>query len=164
MQKKWMLILVLAAAGVALWFWLRDDETKRVRRTVDALASVCSRSEGESVTGLALKAQQLEGLLAPEIVSQLGGDFPVSGSWTRSELVALAAQIRATFKSIAFTVHDVTVTLEDATHATAVFTARFRGVQSGGGVEEVRPLTSRLVKLEGRWRFAAFAEQAVLRK
>jgi hypothetical protein len=31
-------------------------------------------------------------------------------------------------------------------------------------VEEVRPLTSRLVKLEGRWRFAAFAEQVILQK
>lgn len=162
-MKKLIILAVVAGVGLGLYLWLRPTEEGRVRKVVAALATTLSRPTGESTLMMALKTERMQELFGPEVSVQLL-NFPGNGTLTANELASHATRLRPLFSSIELTFYDVDVQLEGADHATADLTARLKATREGNVREETRQLLCRLRKLEGKWRFCAFEEQAVLQR
>lgn len=157
------LLLVVILAFV-VWKRLHPGDKQLIAKQVARLAEVVSKPQGEGNAAMALKMNALPGLFADTFTVDLR-DFPFNGTHSSTEMASEVARGRAMFSSIELTFHDVTVTLDGPDTATATFTARAQfSSQHAEGLSETREMHCELRKVEGKWRFASFHEEAVLVK
>jgi len=164
-KRKLTVGLVIAALGcsVVVWWKLHPSEEHRVTRQVERLAACVSKESAETNSIMALKMNGLTGLFVDPFSVQLV-EVPFNGDYSSSVMTSHIAWARAMFDELSLTFYDITVSLTDNDTAEARFTARMVGRRKGGGElqTDTREIRCILQKIDGKWRFASFTEQAVM--
>jgi len=157
-------VLLVVVLAFVVWKRLHPGDKQLIQEQVARLAELVSKPQGEGNAAMALKMNALPGVFTDTFTVDLQ-DFPFNGTHSATEVTSDVARGRAMFSSIELTFHDVTVILDGPDTATAAFTARARfSSQQAEGLGETREMHCQLRKVDGKWRFASFHEEAVLVK
>ena len=170
MKKLSSTIMVLFAFALAgyVWWRMHPNQDRVIVERVEDLAERVTKPAGETNSIMALKMAGLSGLFADEVAIDLVPieGFAIDNSVGGDELASLIAQLRRTmFSELILTCHDITVTRENEDEATATFTARLEGPPKHDTRQtETREIHAQLRQIDGKWRFTAFRDEAVLVK
>ncbi len=161
-RKKLIFVLLgLVVAGV-LWWRMHPSDERRIVKQVERLADCVAKRSGETNSVMALKMNTLPGLFADEFTVELI-DFPFNGDYTSTVITSNVARARATLEELSMRFYDITVEISSETEAVALFTAQARVRRKEGQLKvDTREVKCGLRKVEGRWRFVSFREQAVM--
>jgi SnoaL-like domain len=148
-----LLILVLAAAAVCAWMWVRSTrEESVVERRLDALAAEINESTTDGF-GLLARAVQLGSYFTNDVAIDLGrGTAAIRG---RATVMDMASRLQPRTSAFTLRLTDVGVTLgPDRRSAAVVLTAEF--IRRGGGEDSIdaRELALDMTKADGAWRIA----------
>ena len=159
-----VLLAILVVIGVLLWRRFHPNEKAVVAQRVASLAEYATKPSGEGNAAMAVKMTALNQLLADEVEIDLRG-FPFNGKYAGGEFYSEIVRGRAMCDTLTLAVHDIQVVLDDPATATATFTARLdASARGGGGESETREIHATLRKVDGKWVFTSFREEAVLVK
>jgi hypothetical protein len=162
-------IMVLFAFALAGYVWRRmhPNQDRVIVERVEDLAERVTKPAGETNSIMALKMGGLSGLFADEVAIELEPieGFAIDNRVGGDELASLITQLRTMFSELTLTCHDITVTRENDDEATATFTARLEGTPKHDTRQsETREIHAQLRQIDGKWRFTAFRDEAVLVK
>jgi hypothetical protein len=137
--------LVIAALVAFRWWW--PDEETRIAARLHELARLATPEEDESPLSRVAAVAQLRSFFAEDVTIARGeGVASISG---RDELLAVAAQVRASVARLAFA--DVQVHLEGTDSASAYLTATVSRRARSAGAIEAREVQLSLRKQDGNW-------------
>lgn len=161
-RKKIALVLVAAATAGVLWWRLHPSDERQVAKQVERLAEVVSKRPGETSSVMALKMNTLPGLFADEFTVALI-EFPFNGDFTSSVMTSNVARARGALAELELRFYDITVECASEIEATALFTAQARVRHKEGRPKvETREMVCGLRKVDRKWRFVSFKEEAVM--
>ena len=152
MSRRTALVIVIAVVslGVVAWrFWLPDD-SRDVRRRLDAFAAEFNRSTEVGVATIA-HAARIGTYFTDDVVVELGdGAPPIRG---RQTLIAMATRLQPRTAAFSLELLDQNVTISTPSTADVNLTAAFRrrGRAAGEDAVEARELGLRMVKIGGDW-------------
>jgi len=157
---SWRNLVVGALVIVIGAFWLlHDDPEARVRDAHETLRDLIVKEYGESPAAAVAGFRSLRNLFAEEIVvAGEAGSF--AASYTDQELAATVLRVRELFASVELGFDNLEVAFPQAGEAVGQFSASLiaipgDGSSTEGELREARRVTSRLVEIDGRWRFTA---------
>lgn len=158
-------ILLLAAAGVLLYYVCRDTDEKQLRRMLDELCEIVSKSSGENPAVSGLKANRADKVFANRCDIRFGRFF-FNGTYTPTEIGANIMRFKGLFKEIDVSYSELVLAISDK-RAKLFFTGRCVGVPKnnpGEKTEEIRDLNGLAQKGENGWRIIALDIVKVLEK
>jgi len=161
-----MVLLAFALAGY-VWWRMRPNQDRAIVKRIEDLAERVTKPTGETNSVMALKMSGLAGLFADELAIDIEPveGFAIDNKVGGDELASLIAQVRTMFSQLTLTCHDISVAHEVPDEASATFTARLEGTPKGDTRQtETREVHAQLRKIDGKWRFTAFRDEAVLVK
>lgn len=150
-------ILLVTLAGVAWWLFPKDAAAE-IRDAHQDLARMMSKSEDETSNATLLNAFALQAKFANTCTVRGAADMFV-GSYTPEQMAGTILQVRGLFRSVDLNFHGLEIDLPADDEATISFTARVTVQYRTEGIadaSEIREVVSRMEKVEGDWRFAAF--------
>jgi len=156
-KRLFLLVLILAAAGILYWLIKGDSDEVRIRKSFETFARAASKEAGEGTTALLIKTQTL-GKLFDEKCSLEGTKTFLDGNYTPEEVTSNAVMARKHASSLSMRFHDLTVNISSPEDASARFTVRVTGISAnaGGSFSESREMNATLRKKEGKWLFTSF--------
>lgn len=174
MNKKLPVILslLLLPAAALLSFWLfRDSDHKQLRRTLDELCDIVSKSTNENPAVSGLKANRADKVFAPKCEVRIGRHF-FDGTYTATEMGANIMRFKSSFREIKISSSDLETALtppSENTPPTAklYFTGRCVGVLKNAPqekVDEIRDVEAAAVKTEKGWRLTNIVIVKILQK
>lgn len=147
------LLLLAAAAALAFWLWtiFFPDEEQLIRKHLVATARAASFSSNEGALARIGNIAELSECFTPDVELKFDvprqGQFEVSG---RDEILAVAARVRDSGRTVTVEFLDVTVQVgDDRQVASAVLTARAK--VPGEDNFSVQEMKFFLKKINGRW-------------
>lgn len=159
-------ILLAVVIGLILFWTLRDTDEKRIRRTLDELCRIGTKSSGENPALGALKANRADRVFAP----RCRFNFRVNtfdGEYTPTEIGAKILRIQTMFQWLKLSTSEVEISVQQGT-GRVFFTGELSGVTKHGRSEkinEIRDIEASLVKNDkGEWKFSAMKIRNVLEK
>ena len=138
---KWKvsLMLILAVIVTLSVFFLmgRDKDVGQIKKNLNTLAFLVEKNEKETIIISLAKVQKMASFFLEDCQIEIGS--PVPNIIGKDELISTAFQLRQLVNNIEVKLSDISITLEDNTHATSTFVAAV--VSSGSIVEgnEVYP-------------------------
>ena len=157
-----ILVLVLAAGGAAAWYFLRDSDEVKIRRTLRELCSLATKGSGEKTASGLLKIRQVESLFAPRCHFNFKHEM-FSGELSDTEIASTLARFRALFSTVSVKMRGLEITVEPPDSASAVFTGILEGrMKDGRTVSEVRDLFCSLKRIDDRWKVDRITVREVL--
>lgn len=158
-----ILVLVLAAGGAAAWYFLRDSDEVKIRRTLRDLCSLATKGgAGEKAASGLLKIRQVESLFAPRCHFNFKHEM-FSGELSDTEIASTLARFRALFSTVSVKMRGLEITVEPPDAASAVFTGILEGrMKDGRTVSEVRDLFCTLKRIDDRWKVDRITVREVL--
>ena len=161
-------VAVIAAAAVfsGIWFFFRDSDEKRIRRTLTELCDMGSKSSGENPAVSALKSNRADHVFAPKCHFDFGLNA-MDGVLTPTEIGARLLRIRSMFQWIKLDFSDLSVSVAGE-EARVFFSGSLKGrIQHGnaGEVDEIREIDGELARQpDGRWKFIRMSFRQILEK
>ncbi len=164
MKKIIWAVLVLIVAGVAAFYLLRSEKHK-IKKQFKGIAACVSKESGEGNIAMAAKMMSLGNYLT-ENVSLGIRDIPMWNELTSEEIVSLATRGRGFIDELHITIVDVETDILSKEKAQSRCTAkvRLRSKSREHNYDEVRTFSSDLVKIDGKWRFASFKEDELIKR
>ncbi len=163
-NRKWVLVVVVAAAGIFGAFALFPSEETKVKKQFSLLAAYASKEEGEKILTMAEKMRNLEFLFSEPCEIE-APPYSLSGSLKRAEIAGLAARARMNFSHLTMEFHDLSLCFPEEGTARAVVTGRVKGrTISGESVHEVREMECVLKKSQDQWLFEHWGIVEVLKR
>jgi len=170
MKNKFKIIIsifVLLASGAAVWFFFRSEsEEAKIRRNLDELCRICSKSRGENAAVLALKVNKgTEKLFAPVCLLQFRTGW-FDGKTNPTKLGADIIRFQHVFESLKFDVSDVKITQEESGRASVLFSGSVKGRgKNGRTFDEVRDIEAVLKQdNEKSWKIVSLVFHEVLER
>ena len=165
MVKNIIICLFLIAAGIAIYFlFFQNNDEKIIKKQMLTLAELTSKSTNEKTTAAIIKNQSLQKIFAPQCELRFGINM-FDGVFSSLQLANSISQANMYLQSSKIQASDITVMLIDANNAEVDFTGEFRGRSKGGDyIEEIRALSAKLEKLDGKWVIKSISIQQVLEK
>ncbi len=154
-------ILTLA---VILFFTFSQSEEKKIKKQFYMFSTLVSKDSDEDSFTLLKKAKQIGSLFNDPCELRLS-EPPLSGSYSREEIISYTIRARAHFLQFTLKFYDFNVILPQEGIAQVVLTSRLIGKSiSGEGIDEVRELECQLEKIEKKWLFKQIEVVEVLKK
>ena len=173
MMKKRLIfsaaVLLLAIAGTTIFYLCRDTDEKQLRRMLEELCEIVSKSSGENHAVSGFKANRADKIFAPRCELKFGRHL-FDGSYTPTELGANIMRFKGVFKELDISYTDLSIAVSDVPDgnkaAKLFFTGKCSGVlkNSSEKVNEIRDLEAVAVKGEKGWRLRTVIIVKVLEK
>lgn len=159
-----ILVFVLAAGGAAAWYFLRDSDEVKIRRTLRELCSLATKGSGEKAASGLLKIRQVESLFAPRCQFDFKHEM-FSGELSDVEIASTLTRFRALFSTVSVKMRGLEIAVEPPDSASAIFTGILEGrMKDGRTISEVRDLFCSLKLLDGSWKVERITVREVLEK
>ena len=164
MKKTLLIVLVLLISGAVAFYLLRSERHK-IKQQFKALAECVSKESGEGNIAMAAKMMSLGNYLADNVALGIR-DLPMFQEMSSEEIVSLATRGRGFIDELHISIVDVETDILSNEKAQSRCTAkvRLRSKSREYDYDEIRTFASDLVKIEGKWRFASFKEDNLLKK
>lgn len=122
MVKKTMLfvivfIIIVTSAIFLLMRFYKDEY--RIQKNLNSLASLVEKSKDETVVMSLAKAQKIASFFLEDC--QIGIGNPVPQIRDKDELISISSQLLQSVDNIGVKLTDISITLEDKTHAQSTF-------------------------------------------
>ena len=165
MKGRHLIPAVLVVVGLLACFYFYPSEEKKIKKQLALLSEYVSKDKGESAFTMALRLDHLGALFANRVEMKAPG-YELSGTYTRREIVNLAARAHLSFSQMTLNFHDVSVAISGEGTAKVSATGRLKGMSpERASMEEVQDLEFTFGKDgEGRWLFTAVEVVEVLKK
>jgi hypothetical protein len=151
------LVLVLVPLILAGWWILRDDPEAAIRSAHEELVRLIGKAEQDPELSI-LDIRSLQNLFAGSSVVT-GDAETLQGTYSAEEMIRTIFSVQTLFHSIELTLTELEIEFPNADEAVIRFTADLTGRSTIEGEEEVsetRDVVSRMLELDGDWRFSAF--------
>lgn len=162
--KLAVIVLLLAAAGFCVWyFFIRETEEVRIRRTFDRLAAAIEKT-GEEGTFVPIgKAREIMKTMADQIAIDIEYEH-ISGTYKNdNEIIPQIVLARRMVSYLSVSFYDFEFDIYPDDTADVHFTVSARGRAGNEPISEVRDLTAFMRKGEdGEWRFEKISVQKVI--
>ena len=164
MKKIILTVLALLIVGAAA-FWLLRSEKHKIKKQFKALAECVSKESGEGNIAMAAKMMSLGNHLAENVILGIR-DLPMFHEMTSEEIVSLATRGRGFIDELHITIVDVETDILSKEKAQSRCSAkvRLRSKSREYDYDELRTFSSDLVKIDGKWRFASFKEDELIKR
>jgi hypothetical protein len=159
------IVLLLAVAGGVIFYLCRDTDEKQLRRMLDELCEIVSKSSGENHAVSGFKANRADKVFAQRCEIKFGRTL-FDGTYTPTEIGANIMRFKGLFKEIDVSYSELVLAISDK-RAKLFFTGRCVGVPKnnpGEKTEEIRDLNGLAQKGENGWRIIALDIVKVLEK
>ncbi len=167
MRKIAILLLVaVLAGGIVWWFFRESGDVAAVRRVVDRVCAVLSHERGENPMLIAYRNSELPEYFSFPLRIAIDAPLELGRELTATELTSHAGRIRINFSSLRVDWQDLRVEPVQDGGMTASFTGTLDGVikSTGENLYEVRAVTLRLRKSDGRWLITEAEARDVLKR
>ena len=162
------IILLLAAAGIYYWHYVRTPEylvTKALRNAAETI----SRKNGETNSSAAFKVLMLGNMFTPQVELAVEGIPMAHGTISDEELVSHISRGRMAMTYIDIKILDHKITVRDENNAEIVMDVRIDAASDKGGknvFSEILHLKTTLHRApeDGKWRFASCRSYQLLQK
>ena len=170
-MKRSVLAIVLAAIAAAsatgvYWRFFRDSDERRIRRALEELCEIGSKSSGENAALGALKANRADHVFAPVCRFDFARQV-VDGVLTPTETGARILRLQGMFDWIKLSFSELEITVE-GDKADIAFSGSFKGRLKYGDnreVDEIREIEAELARQkDSRWKFTRMSFRQVLEK
>ena len=175
-MKKIILIVscvfLLGVAGAGIFFLLRDTPEKQIRRMLNELCEIVSKSRGENAAMGAFKANRTDKVFAPRCEIKFRHNV-FDGGYTPTEIGANLLRFQTLFHHLTVSCSNLETAVSTlpgtrtAASAKIFFTGQCTGVlkNTSEKVEEIRDVEAqaRYIKDKG-WRITAITIHKVLKK
>ena len=164
-------VLLLLAAGSFLFLIFRDSDEKQLRRTLDELWDIVSKSSGENHAVSGLKANRANKVFAPRCEVRIGRHL-FDGTYSATEMGANIMRFKSSFSEIKISYSDletaISTTPENVPRtAKLYFTGQCTGSLKNSPrekINEIRDVEAAAVKTEKGWRLTNIVIVKVLQK
>ena len=164
-------VLLLFVTALLFFCFFRNDDKRELRRTLDELCDIVSKSTGENHAVSGLKANRADKVFASGCEISIGRHF-FDGKYTATEMGANIMRFKAAFKEIKLSYSDFeaavsTVPGDAGRTAKLYFTGRCVGVLKNAPqekIDEIRDVEALAVKSEKGWRLTKVFIVKVLQK
>lgn len=156
-------LLLVAALTAAVAYWLRPNDTRRIKKRFHQACSVVSKSSAENPAVSAFKMFDFGSLCADSVTFDIKG-APFQGSMSNEVLISELARYRAMCEQITITPMDIAVSIDTPNHATAECVVKAKLTSNHFDFDEMRHFLLRLQKIDNSWKIAAIADDQVLVK
>ena len=164
-------VLLLAIASAVIFYMCRDTDEKQLRRMLDELCEIVSKSSGENHAVSGLKANRADKVFAQRCEIKSGRSL-FDGNYTPTELGASIMRFKALFQQINVSYSDLVTAVgspgaDGKKRAKIYFTGTCSGVLKNNPnekIEEIRDLSGLAIKDEKGWRIVALDIVKVLEK
>ena len=168
MKKTSIILLAAATLAGALWWLLHNGKTNEelIADSLDAMAAACSKRTNENAVGIAMKNSEISNLMAPTCSVSIN-EAMIDGTFQPLEFAGQVTRGRTLFSTISGSIDDIDVKVaSNGGKATVEYSVKVCGTikKSGKSFDESRDLTSKMVKIDGKWKFASFEVREVLEK
>ncbi len=155
-------VTVALAAAACIWA-LRPKPEDEVIQQLSALSTLVRKAADEKQMESLVKAKRITELFDSTCTLTMK-DNPLSGTYTPTEMGALALKLRERFSKVAVVFGDPAVTFPTDKTADVVMVTTIKGVTETGKVNEVLESQCRLCSVEGDWLFTEFTAIESLKK
>ncbi len=157
-------VLLLALAGGAWWYFSRLTPEAQVLRVVHELRDCATKGEGESGAGSLFKGQAGGKLFANEPELILPHGF-FNGRSTPEEISANLIRFRSMFDQVRIGVKDAIVTMISPDEARVEFGGTLHGkLKTGARVDDVRELICTVKRIDDHWKITSLRVRDVLER
>jgi hypothetical protein len=160
---KRFLPFILVALVIGAWFVMRPSDEKKIAARFEAFSANISKGDKESPANMAIKAQFLDSLMAEEVKLSTSRNM-LNGTFSREEFSSLIFRLRGMFTYMKLQFYDLQIVVDGEVAAVTGTAKLDMRTHIGEAVSEVREIDAKLVKVDGKWRFASFNEAQVLTK
>ncbi len=159
--RKLISLLIVAVLTAAVAFWLRPNDTRRIKKRFHQACSILSKGAAENPAVSAFKMFDFGTLCANSVTFDIKG-APFHGTMSNEVLISELARYRAMCEQITITPLDIAVTISTPNHATAecVVKAQLKGPQFE--YDEIHYVLIRFQKIENSWKITGLADDEVL--
>ena len=166
-KKTIVIILLLAMAGAAIWyffFYPKTDE-ELIGDRLRQMTQLCSKRSGEGAVVMAMKNSGISNHLASSCSVSIKQAM-IDGTFKPLEFAGQISRARTLFSTLSGSISDIEVEVDpDGKNATVEYSARVRGTRKeSGSFDEVRDLRSKMIKEDGKWKFASFEVREILER
>ncbi len=155
---------VVLGLSLTLLLIYPQGEEKKIKKQFHLFSELVSKDSEEDSFTLLKKAKQIGSLFDDPCELKMS-DPPLSGSYSREEIISFAIRARSHFSQLALKFYDLNIGLFQEGMARVVLTSRLIGRStSGEGIDEVRELECLLEKIEKKWLFNQVEVVEVLKK
>ena len=169
-MKRGVVVIVLAVAVLAsaavCWCLFRDSGERRIRRALEELCEIGSKSSGENAALGALKANRADHVFAPVCRFNFAQQV-MDGVLTPTETGARILRLQGMFDWIKLSFSELEITVE-GDKADIAFSGSFKGRLKYGDnreVDEIREIEAELARQkDSRWKFTRMSFRQVLEK
>ena len=161
-----VIIVLLTAAGIGLWLYLRPTDEKMIRTRFGKLTSLASKTTREGALPAAARAKETAALFTDRSRFSVDGLDWMSGPFTRSALSGNIFRSRAMFDKLSLSMDDLELDIDSAGGKAKVYlSAVLSGtLKDGKTVREVRELECDLLKTDDGWLFDSFKIRRIIKK
>ncbi len=153
---------ITLAVGICVWFFGPSREAKVVRQ-LTLLSDLIEKTPDENNMQSLVKSKKIGALFNETCTLTMPGN-PISGTYSPSEMGALALRMRSGFTRVTVRFSDHGVTFPDDSTAEVLMVTRVKGETVAGEADEILETKCRLREIEGEWRFAEFTTIESLRR
>lgn len=161
-----IVLLVLAGAGIGLWYHLRPTDENLIRGQFAKFAERVSKTGKEGALPAATRAKEISQLFTEHAVFNIDGLSWMAGPFSRKDLSANAFRARAMLEraKLGFDILEIEIAPDRKT-ARIFLTASLAGkTKDGRDFREVRELECSMVRDDSGWEFDQFKIREIIRK
>ena len=150
-MKKSHILIVIVLAGTALstWLYLTND-TRQIRNQLNTLVALSDKKGTEQGIEALSKAAGIGKLFNEQCTLQLD-EYGHRGTYFRKDITDSVFMIRNRSHQITVTMYDITIAIENKTHAAIVLTLHISGVIGEEKAVDVSEVALTMNKEEGDW-------------
>jgi hypothetical protein len=161
--RKLLSLLIVAALTAVVAYWLRPNDTKRIKKRFHQACTIVSKSSAENPAVSAFKMFDFGSLCADSVTFNIQG-APLRGSMSNEVLISELARYRAMCEQISITPMDIAVNIETPNHAAAECVVKVKLTGANFEFDEIRHFITRLQKIDKSWKITGIADDQVLVK
>lgn len=150
-MKKSHILIVIVLAGTALstWLYLTSD-TRQIRNQLNTLSELSEKKGPEQGIEALTKAAGIGKLFSEQCTLELE-EYGHRGTYFRKDITDSVFMVRNRSRQTTLKMYDITITVENSTHAAIALTLHLSGVVGEETAVDVSEIALTMNKKEGDW-------------
>lgn len=161
-----VVIVLLVAAGIGLWLYLRPTDENLIRTQFSKLTSLASKNTKEGALPAAARAKEMASLFSGKSTFAVDGLDWMAGPFSHEALSGNIFRSRAMFDKLTLSLDDLELDIDPAHKKAKIFlSAVLSGkLKDGKSIREVRELECDMLKTDDGWVFDSFKVRQIIKK